>query len=363
MSLETGSYIKNLVATNPEGTDPKSQGDDHLRLLKQVLKTQFAGFTDGIGITKTESQINSMLTAGAFGLGGTAIQILEADLISDTLPTGFYYIVNGSGGNLPGGIGALYIYRIDLSAPGYWCNVAVSADLTNASVFFTQTKYNGAVQPWRRFWNNLDTPKQVTALDTTDSAILNPGSFGLGKPMAAAANADLNWGPYAKTLYCARWGGNSWVNCPTGENASIAMVEWKCYNPDWGEQTFISISTKQRFVRYWYNAASWTQWFKEATEDSSYKAANGWQTINGVMRQWGTVAAMSQGTQVSFPFITAFASGQCWGVQANCSAFYSGNFYIVNVTAYTHLQFTLGYMANTASPSGPIWWEAVGLAP
>ena len=38
MSLETGTYISDLVATNPQGTDPKSQGDDHLRLIKDVLK-------------------------------------------------------------------------------------------------------------------------------------------------------------------------------------------------------------------------------------------------------------------------------------------------------------------------------------
>jgi hypothetical protein len=38
MGLETGNYISDLVATNPPGTDPKSQGDDHLRLIKDVLK-------------------------------------------------------------------------------------------------------------------------------------------------------------------------------------------------------------------------------------------------------------------------------------------------------------------------------------
>jgi len=37
MALETGTYIDDLDANNPPGSDPKSQGDDHLRLIKQVL--------------------------------------------------------------------------------------------------------------------------------------------------------------------------------------------------------------------------------------------------------------------------------------------------------------------------------------
>jgi hypothetical protein len=67
MGLEAGSYIKDLVPTNPQGTDPKSQGDDHLRLIKTVLATQFSGFTEGIPITVSESEINSREAVSAPG--------------------------------------------------------------------------------------------------------------------------------------------------------------------------------------------------------------------------------------------------------------------------------------------------------
>lgn len=44
MPLETGDYLDNLVVTNPVGsTDPKSQGDNHLRLIKAALKNTFPG--------------------------------------------------------------------------------------------------------------------------------------------------------------------------------------------------------------------------------------------------------------------------------------------------------------------------------
>jgi hypothetical protein len=41
MALETGTFIDDLVDTNPPGTDPKKEGDDHLRLIKSILKGTF----------------------------------------------------------------------------------------------------------------------------------------------------------------------------------------------------------------------------------------------------------------------------------------------------------------------------------
>lgn len=59
MPLETADFIKQLVKTNPPGTDPLSGADDHLRLIKNVLMTQFSGFTDGVAIARKESEINA----------------------------------------------------------------------------------------------------------------------------------------------------------------------------------------------------------------------------------------------------------------------------------------------------------------
>src|SRR5215470_3922518 len=43
MSLEAATYIADLDQSNPTPTDLKSQGDDHLRLIKSVLKNTFPG--------------------------------------------------------------------------------------------------------------------------------------------------------------------------------------------------------------------------------------------------------------------------------------------------------------------------------
>lgn len=63
MPLENASTIEQLDSTWPLGLDSSSRGDDHLRLLKAVLKAQFPG-ASGRGfskpITVTEDQLNAL---------------------------------------------------------------------------------------------------------------------------------------------------------------------------------------------------------------------------------------------------------------------------------------------------------------
>ncbi len=56
MGLETGTFPSDLIATNPTASDPKSQGDDHLRLLKNVFKMTLPNVTGAI--TATHTQLN-----------------------------------------------------------------------------------------------------------------------------------------------------------------------------------------------------------------------------------------------------------------------------------------------------------------
>jgi len=69
MALESATYISELVDTNPVVSDPVGQGDDHLKMIKTVLKTQFSGLAGTTAITTDESEMN--LLAG--GYEGTAV--------------------------------------------------------------------------------------------------------------------------------------------------------------------------------------------------------------------------------------------------------------------------------------------------
>ena len=57
MGVETATYISQLSATNPLGTDPISQGDDQIRLVKEVLQAQFTSL-GAAAVTATAAEVN-----------------------------------------------------------------------------------------------------------------------------------------------------------------------------------------------------------------------------------------------------------------------------------------------------------------
>jgi hypothetical protein len=65
MGLESFGLIKDLVDTNPVGTDPKSQGDDHIRGIKATLKDQFPNLE--AAVTATAATINAAATTSQIG--------------------------------------------------------------------------------------------------------------------------------------------------------------------------------------------------------------------------------------------------------------------------------------------------------
>jgi len=85
VSLETGSYIEDLVETNPVGaTDFVGQGDDHIRLVKKCIKGSFPSLGQN-AVSLTALQINdaalksvSQTISGAWTFSGT----LTANLFS-----------------------------------------------------------------------------------------------------------------------------------------------------------------------------------------------------------------------------------------------------------------------------------------
>ena len=54
MGLETGTFISDLVATNPLGSDQKTTADDHIRLTKFTLKSSFPNVNGAVNPTPTE---------------------------------------------------------------------------------------------------------------------------------------------------------------------------------------------------------------------------------------------------------------------------------------------------------------------
>jgi hypothetical protein len=117
MPLETGTFISDLVATNPVGSDPLAFADDHLRLVKSTIKSTFPNITGAV--TKTHTEINTAVDqagaalaraggtmTGALTLSGAPTVDLHAstkkyvdDIIADTkralYPVGSIYVNAG----------------------------------------------------------------------------------------------------------------------------------------------------------------------------------------------------------------------------------------------------------------------------
>lgn len=92
MSLEAATHITDLVITNPAGTDDRSTADDHIRLLKSVLKTDFATINSPITATPAELNLLSGKTGtiwtsdndgAASGLDADTVDTYEASALLD----------------------------------------------------------------------------------------------------------------------------------------------------------------------------------------------------------------------------------------------------------------------------------------
>jgi hypothetical protein len=75
MGVETATFISQLSATNPLGTDPISEGDNQIRLVKDVLQKQFTTL-GAAAVTATAAELN-VLDGIAAGLTSTELDLLD----------------------------------------------------------------------------------------------------------------------------------------------------------------------------------------------------------------------------------------------------------------------------------------------
>ena len=69
MTIESATYISDLVATNPAPGDNVSEGDDHIRLMKTVIKATLPSVTSAVTATHTEINKLAGLATSAAELG------------------------------------------------------------------------------------------------------------------------------------------------------------------------------------------------------------------------------------------------------------------------------------------------------
>lgn len=99
MGLESATYLTDLVNTNPVSSDAKSQGDDHIRLIKAVLLSSFPGIAGAMTASHTELNIldgATLSTAELNILDGVTASTAELNILDGaTLTTTELNYVDG----------------------------------------------------------------------------------------------------------------------------------------------------------------------------------------------------------------------------------------------------------------------------
>ena len=123
MPTETGTTISNLKASWPLSSDPILEGDNHIRLIKSILASQFPG-EGGLGfskpITATEDEINYLSGLTGNYLSGLTGNIqYQIDAILD-------------GGTLPAPSGTVMLFRQSSPPVGWVAQIDVSDHMLRA---------------------------------------------------------------------------------------------------------------------------------------------------------------------------------------------------------------------------------------
>jgi hypothetical protein len=83
MGLEAASFLNDLVTTNPVSSDTVAQGDDHLRLLKAVLKATFPSISYARYIEQSRADLASAATPDLWAQTTNYVNITGTTTITD----------------------------------------------------------------------------------------------------------------------------------------------------------------------------------------------------------------------------------------------------------------------------------------
>lgn len=79
MGLESATYVGQLNSSNPAASDQRSQGDDHIRLVKATLLASFPAVTGAVTPTHTElNYVDGVTSAIQTQLDSLATQVGDA---------------------------------------------------------------------------------------------------------------------------------------------------------------------------------------------------------------------------------------------------------------------------------------------
>lgn len=145
MALESAVHIADLVVSNPLSTDTVSQADDHIRLIKSVLKTTFPNLNQPV--TSTPAQLNNPIPFGVITMWYGAVENVPSGwgLCDGTLGTpdltnrfvigaGDAYAPGATGGSLTSGAAGTHTHTEATAGSHNHTGTSGSTILTTAQI-------------------------------------------------------------------------------------------------------------------------------------------------------------------------------------------------------------------------------------
>lgn len=205
MTIETATYISSLNASYPASGDPKSEGDDHIRLVKSTVKATFPNVSGAV--TPTHTELNYV------------------DGVTSAIQT-----------------------QLDAKAP------LASPALTGTPTAPTATALTNSTQ----IATTAYTDAAVTALGATKANLASPALT--GTPTAPTATAGTSTTQIATTEFVASTAFSAVLPAQTGNSGKYLTTDGS--NASWG-----SIMPSGTAVLFAQTAAP-TGWTKSTTHDN-----------------------------------------------------------------------------------------------
>ena len=209
MAVESATYINQLDATKPGATDLKSEGDDHLRLVKSAVKATFPNVTGAVTPTHTELNYVDGVTS--------AIQTQ----LDTKAPT---------------------------ASPTFTGTVALPSTTSIGPVSSTELGYLDGVTS--AIQTQIDG-KAPASLSTTKADIASPAFTGV--PTAPTATAGTSTTQLATTAFVAATAFSSVLPAQTGNAGKYLTTDGT--NASWtGGVATLSNCLRKCLIRTWVNS-------------------------------------------------------------------------------------------------------------
>lgn len=273
MGLEAATYVSDLVSSNPTATDQRSQGDDHLRLIKAALQATFPTASRAFRFLAPATKVTANVTATAPS-DDNVVAVVDATAAARTVTLPSSGLFNG------------FVYHVVKSDTSANTVTVSSAALINGSsnyvlrngYDFVSLVYNSGDSTWYALGAKLNytAPSADTAGNYT---ISGSDQLKLVRVTAAAANRTVTL-PNTVTA-----GFMAWVR-KTDATANTVTLDATSGGQINGANTLV-LKYQYEEVRIIFDGTTWSAPIYNGEEPGTAKlwftdtAPTGWSMLEG----------------------------------------------------------------------------------